>query len=88
MVYTSFFPLLAKGQVLDPEILQSGFRLSFLICSGEFLENCLQMSQRIAQANLSRDFLSVVSPGLQAPPKFTPKIHAQNCWHSSPISDV
>ena len=40
-------------------------------------------------ANLDSEFFGLVFPGLpalQATQKFTPKIHVQNCRHSSPIS--
>ena len=42
-------------------------------------------------ANLSALFFRLVFPGFQGPPpppkkKFTSKIHAQNCRHSSPVS--
>ena len=38
--------------IVDPEVLQSGFGVnSFLFWSGEFSENCLQISQRILPAS-------------------------------------
>ena len=41
-------------------------------------------------ANFFREFFGLVFPGFQPPPpkKITSKIHAQNCWHSSPIGPI
>ena len=39
--------------------------------------------QRILPANFSREFFSPISPRFRPPKKFTLKIHAQNCRHSS-----
>ena len=60
---------------IDPDVLQSGFELKFLFWSGENLENCRRISQRILPANLSALFLKGFRPSHKnAPPKFTPKI--------------
>ena len=55
---------------------------------GEFCENCRQISQRILMANFFCELFHLVISGVSGPPppKFTPKVHAQNCRHSSPIS--
>ena len=71
------------------EILQSGFRLIFLLWGlANFRKNackCLsEFFQQIFPPNFSAFFLQGFRP-LQ---KFTPKIHVQNCRHCFPISHV
>ena len=75
------------AEFVVPGVVQSGFRVNFLFWSGKFSENCRRISQRILMANFDSEFFGLVFPGFQATPKkFTPKIHVQNCRHSSPIS--
>ena len=57
----------------DPKVLQSGCGVDFLSWSGEFYENCPQICQSTVPANFSREYVSLVSPGFQPPPK---KIHS------------
>ena len=57
---------------IDPEVLQSGFGVKFLIWSGEFQENC----RRILMAIFSREFLALFFQGFR-PKKCTPKLHDQ-----------
>ena len=53
--------------------MQSGLGVNFLFWSGEFLENCRRISQRILMANFDSEFSGLVFPGFQA----TQKLHAQ-----------
>ena len=69
-------------RIFGPDVMQSGFGVNFLFWSGELQENCRRISQRILMANFDSEIFGLVFPGLQV----TPKIHAQNCRHSSPIS--
>ena len=69
---------------LDPEVLQSGFGLSFLVWSGEFLGESPTTFSGNSSLNLFPwIFGPCFSRGFRSPPKVTPKIHAQNCRHSS-----
>ena len=54
--------------------MQSGFGVIFLFWSGEFLEDCRRISQRILMANFDSEFFGLVFPGVSG----HPKIHAQN----------
>ena len=66
------------------EVLQSGF--GFTILDWRILG---KVSANVS-ANFSPEILHVF-PGFQPPPpqkKFAPRIHTQNCRHSSPISLV
>ena len=75
-------------QNLDPEVLQSGFRgdlftyvglAKFRKIAGEYLS---EFWWRISTASFSASFYEGSAP----PPPKKKKIHAQNRWHSSPIS--
>ena len=85
------FPIfeLKKSPFLDwvPQGKWGFFNSKLLIWPSEFWENCLRISQRILMANSIRKFFRPCFSRAslnQAPPP--PKIHAQTCWHSSPIS--
>ena len=54
--------------------MQSGFRVNVLFWSGECLENCWRISQRILMANLIANFSALFFKGFRPPQK----IHAQN----------
>ena len=57
--------------------------LSFLFWSGKFSENCPLISQRILWRNVSPNFSVLLLWGFKPLKIFNPKIHAQNCRHSS-----
>ena len=59
---------------VGPDVMPSGFGVNLLFWSGEFMENCRRISQRILMANFDSEFFGLVFPGFQA----TEKIHAQN----------
>ena len=59
---------------VDPEILQSRFGVNFLFWSGEFSENCPQISQRVRQR--ISPFFGLVSPGFRPPPPKKKNFHA------------
>ena len=67
------------------DFLQFGFAKHRKSPAGKIWENGRRISQRILMANFSRELFGLIFPGLQAPQKFTPKIHAQKRRHSSPI---
>ena len=68
---------------IEPEAVQSGCGLNFIILAWRILVEL--------PANFDGDFfLRIIPPcfsGISGrPKKFTPKVHAQNCRHSSSIS--
>ena len=71
---------------LGPDIMQSGFGVNFYFGPANFRKIAGEFWWRILMANFDSEFFGLVFPGFQATQKITPKIHVQNCGHSSPIS--
>ena len=74
--------------IIEPEVLQSGFGANVFFSVWRFLRKLpANFSANFDGETFVREFFGLVFPGYQSPPeKFTPKTHAQNCRHSSPVS--
>ena len=77
--------LLPREVDVDPEVLQSGFGVNFLCWSGEFLDIAGEFLSKFLRHFFLRIFQPYFSK-VSGPKKLHAQIHAQNCWHSSPIS--
>ena len=80
-----FLPYMSPT-ILDPDVLLSGFGVMFLFGLANFRKIPANFSANL-DANFDSEFFGLVfSRASGSPKKITPKIHAQTCRHSSPIS--
>ena len=72
--------------ILDLDVLQSGLGVNFSFGSANFRKLPADFSANLGWRNFSAIFSAFFFQDFRPPKEFTPKIHAQNCQHSSLIS--
>ena len=90
IVLRNYFAIVSARMVqrrrVGPDVMQSGFEVKFLFWSGEFRKIAGEFLSEFWWRILIANFSALFFQGFRPPKKFTPKIHVQNCRHSSPIS--
>ena len=75
-----------QSRFFGPGVMQSGFGVNFYFGPANFRKIAGEFLSEFWWRILIAIFLALFFQGFRPPKKFTPKIHVQNCWHSSPIS--
>ena len=69
-----------------PQVMQSRFGVNFDLGPANFRKIVAKFLSEFFQRFFSANCLALFLQGFRPPRKFTPKLHAQDCRHSSPIS--